>query len=99
MIEPLLPPAKPGGRPRTVGLWAVLNAIFYLVKQGCGWQDLPSDFPVWQTVYTDYRAWVNDGTWDAIHNRLRAWVQVSAGRPDHPAIQQRRLSLMQPRLM
>ena len=64
-IEPLLSPAKPSSRPRTVGLWAVLNAIFYRVKQGCGWRDLPSDFPAWPTVYTDYRAWVKDGTWDA----------------------------------
>ncbi len=45
LIEPLLPPAKPGGRPRSVCLWAVLNAILYLVKQGCSWRDLPSDFP------------------------------------------------------
>lgn len=43
----------------------MLNAIFYLVKQGCSWQDLPSDFPTWQTVYTYYRGWVKDGTWDA----------------------------------
>lgn len=85
LIEPLLPPAKPGGRPRTVCLWAVMNAIFYLVKQGCTWRDLPSDFPAWQTVYTYYRGWVNDGTWDAIHDRLRAWVRVSEGRPESPS--------------
>lgn len=84
LIQPLLPPAKPGGRPRTVCLWAVLNAIFYLVKQGCSWRDLPGDFPAWQTVYTYYRAWVNDGTWDAIHDRLRAWIRVSEGRSESP---------------
>jgi transposase len=54
LIEPMLPKAKPGGRPRTVCLWAVLNAIFYLVSQGCSWRELPGDFPAWQTVYTYY---------------------------------------------
>jgi len=52
LIEPLLPPAHPGGRPRTTCLHAVFNAILYLVVQGCKWRDLPSDFPAWQTVYT-----------------------------------------------
>ena len=85
LIEPLLPPAKPGGRPRTVCLWAVLNAIFYRVKQGCSWRDLPGDFPAWQTVYTYYRAWVKDGTWAAIHDRLRAWIRVSQGRSESPS--------------
>ncbi len=47
----------------------MLNAIFYLVKQGGSWRDLPSDFPAWQTVYKYHRAWVKDGTWDTIHNR------------------------------
>lgn len=52
LIESLIPAAKPGGRPRKVDMWAVLNAIFYVVVQGCKWRDLPSDFPAWQTVYT-----------------------------------------------
>ncbi len=85
LIEPLLPLAKPGGRPRSVCLWAVLNAILYLVKQGCSWRDLPSDFPAWQTVYTYYWAWVKDKTWDTLHDRLRAWVQVSEGRQESPS--------------
>jgi putative transposase len=85
LIEPLLPPAKPGGRPRSVCLHAVLNAIFYLVVQGCKWRDLPSDFPAWQTVYTYFRNWREDGTWQAIHDRLRAWNRTQAGRPESPS--------------
>lgn len=85
LIEPLLPKAKPGGRPRTVCLWAVLNAIFYLVAQGCSWRDLPGDFPAWQTVYTYYRNWVKDGTWDTLHERLRGWTRAAADRPESPS--------------
>ena len=57
LIEPLIPPAKPGGRHREVEMWAVLNALFYVVVQGCKWRDLPGDLPVWQTVYTYFRNW------------------------------------------
>jgi hypothetical protein len=51
-LEPMLLKAKPGRRPRTVCLWAVLNAIFYGVTQGCSWQDLPGDFPGWEMMRT-----------------------------------------------
>ncbi len=85
LIEPLLPKAKAGGRTRTVCLWAVLNATFYRVAQGCSWRDLPGDFPAWQTVYIHYRNWVKDGTWDVLHIRLRGWTRVAADRPDSPS--------------
>ncbi|PSB24862.1 hypothetical protein C7B82_25535 [Stenomitos frigidus ULC18] len=42
-----MPAAKPGGRPRSTSLWAVLNAIFYVVTQGCKWRAIPADFPAW----------------------------------------------------
>lgn len=85
LIEPLIPPAKPGGRHRTVDMWAVLNAIFYIVVQGCKWRDLPGDFPVWQTVYTYFHNWRNDGTWLRVHERLRDWVRVDQHRQASPS--------------
>jgi putative transposase len=45
IIEPLIPPAKPGGRPRTVDIWKILNGIMYRIKTGCQWEFLPKDFP------------------------------------------------------
>ena len=61
-------------------MWAVFNAILYVVVQGCKWRDLPGDFPVWQTVYTYFRNWRQDGTWVAIHDRLRGWLRADNGR-------------------
>jgi putative transposase len=85
LIEPLIPAAKAGGRPRAVQMWAVLNAILYVVVQGCKWRDLPGDFPAWQTVYTYFRNWCKDGTWITIHDRLRDWVRVDHDRPSSPS--------------
>lgn len=45
LLNDWLPAAKPGGRPREVDLWAVLNALFYLLCEGCRWRALPGDFP------------------------------------------------------
>ncbi len=85
LIEPLIPAAKPGGRPRAVDIWEILNAILYVVVQGCKWRDLPGDLPPWSTVYTYFRNWRNDGTWLAIHERVRDWVRADNGRPASPS--------------
>jgi putative transposase len=60
-IAPYLPAARPGGRPRTTDLRAVLNAIFYLLRTGCQWRLLPREFPHPGTVYHYFRAWKDAG--------------------------------------
>ena len=85
LLEPLLPAAKPGGRHREVDLWEVLNAIFYILTNGCKWRALPKDFPKWQTVYTYLRNWRQDGTWRRIHDQLREWTRVSELRAASPS--------------
>ena len=85
LIAPLLPPAKPGGRPRTVSLREVLNAIFYLVRSGCSWRMLPHDLPPWGTVHYYCRCWRLDGTWERIHEALRPQVRKAAGREASPS--------------
>jgi putative transposase len=71
LLEPLLPKAKPGGRPRTVDLREVINAIFYLLMTGCAWRLLPHDLPPWQTVYSYFRAWKRDQMWLEVNDQLR----------------------------
>jgi putative transposase len=45
ILEPLIPPAKPGGRPREQNMREILNAVFYILRAGCSWSMLPKDFP------------------------------------------------------
>jgi len=61
LLEPLVPAAKPGGRPRTTGPRRLLNGLFYLVRTGCQWRHLPPPpaFPPWPTVYGYMRAFLN----------------------------------------
>ncbi len=84
-LSDLLPEAKSGGRPRTVDLWEVLNAIFYVLVEGVRWRSLPGDFPAWQTVYTYFRTWRKDGTWVAVHDRLRDYTRIEAERQPSPS--------------
>jgi putative transposase len=83
-IKSHIPPAKPGGRPRTLPMRAVLNAILYVVVSGCQWRLLPRDYPHWKSVYHYFRQWRNDGTWQRIHDTLRAAVRRRAKRHKHP---------------
>lgn len=85
ILAPLLPPAKPGGHPRTVNLRVILNGIFYLLRSGCQWRMLPRDYGPWSTVYDYFRTWRLDGTWERIHTTLRERVRRQAGREPPPS--------------
>jgi putative transposase len=84
-IAPLIPPAKPGGRRRSVDVRQILNAILYLTRTGCQWRNLPHDFPPWGTVHYYYRRWRLDGTWQHLHQALREQVRVEDGREATPS--------------
>ena len=51
ILKPLIPTPKAGGRPRTVNIREVVNAIFYILAGGCAWRLMPHDLPPWPTVY------------------------------------------------
>ncbi len=84
-LSDMIPEAKPGGRPREVDMWEILNAIFYVLVEGVRWRALPGDFPVWQTVYTSNRNWRKDGTWLTIHDHLHEWTRMEQERPRSPS--------------
>jgi transposase len=83
LIEPHLPPAPLGGRPRKTDIRDVLNAVFYILRTGCQWRYLPGDFPPKSTVWRYFDQWRRDGTLDKIHDLLRRKVRA-AEKPYHP---------------
>jgi transposase len=85
LLRPLLPPAKPGGRPRAVDLREVINALLYQQRTGCQWDMLPHDLPPKSSVHDYYKAWRQDGTWQRIVDALRERVRVAAGREPTPS--------------
>ena len=84
-LSPMIPAAKIGGRPRTVDMRLVLNAIFYVVRTGCARRYMPREYPPWQTVYGYFRQWRTDGTWQQMNDRLRVEVRLAEGRERQPS--------------
>lgn len=85
ILEPLLPPAGRGGRPRTVSLRLVLNTMFSLNKAGCQWAMLPKDLAKRSTVHDYLSLWTANGTWQNLMDALRRRVRVEAGREPEPS--------------
>jgi putative transposase len=83
-LEPLVPAPKPGPQPTKHTRREILNALFYLNRTGCQWRMLPHDFPKWQLVYSYFRQWQKDGTWQRINDALRRQVRQRKGRNPEP---------------
>jgi transposase len=86
LIAPHLPPPCDIGRIRTVDYRAVLNAMCYVLKEGCQWRAIPKDYGVhWRTVYGLFRQWTDDGTLERLHAALRAGVRKKVGKALTPS--------------
>ena len=85
IIEPMIPPQRPGGDKRTTSMREVVNAILYLNKNGCTWRDLPGDCPPHQTVFDYFSRWRRDGTWKQIYEALHKQLRRSQGREETPS--------------
>ena len=86
MIEPVLmsrPKARPG-RPMEYDWREILNTIFYLLRTGCQWRQLPHDLVTWWVAYRWFRALSKDGTWRRVHDALYAQVRQAQGRAPEP---------------
>jgi putative transposase len=84
-IAPLLAQGAGPGRPRTVDIREIANAIFYLDKTGCQWEMLPHDFPDYRHVNYYYLEWTRSGVWDQVLSGLRELVRVAAGKQPEPS--------------
>jgi len=85
LLEPFIPPAKAGGRPRSVNMRQILNGIFYVLRSGGAWRLLPHDYPPWSTVYDYFRKWRNAGIWEGMVRTLRERLREQSGRQATPS--------------
>ena len=85
ILRPLIPEAKPGGRPREVDIREVINTLLYQDRTGCQWEMLPHDLLPKSTVFDYFSRWRDDGTWRRIVDALREKVRRKAGRPATPS--------------
>ena len=85
VIEPHLPPAKGTGRPRAWPLREIVNGIFYVMRSGCPWRQLPKDFPPWSTVYRWFAAWRDACVFEKINHALVMADRERVGREASPS--------------
>ena len=84
LIAPHIPPARRGGRRRSVEVREVVNAIFYVLSTGCQWKALPKDLPPKSTAHFYFMLWDWDGTLERIHDTLYVALREAAGREASP---------------
>ena len=85
LLDPLLPPPCDQGRPRSWPMREVVNAIFYVMRAGCPWRLLPSDFPPWRTVYRWFAAWRDQGLFERVNHALVMADRERSGREASPS--------------
>ena len=85
LIRQFLPTEQDGpGRPMELQPREVVNAILYVVRTGCQWDNLPNDLPNANSVYYHYRKWCLDGTWRQVNQALREEERTDRGRDPEP---------------
>ena len=85
-LAPRLAQTAGPGRPRTVDVRQVLNALLYKNRTGCQWRMLPQEFPPKSTVWDYFQKWIDDGTWMQINDLLRQEVRETLEREREPQI-------------
>jgi len=85
LIEPFMPAPGPIGRPRTVDLRTVVNAILFMASTGCQWRQMPKDFPPYSTVQGYFHSWSRDGTFATINHALVMASRDREGREASPS--------------
>ena len=83
-IAPLIPPAKRGGRRRSVDVREVVNGLMYILSTGCQWRAIPKDLPPRSTLFEYFDLWDYDGTLERIHHALYVRCREAMGREASP---------------
>jgi putative transposase len=86
IIAPMLPKPSKWGRPPKTNMREVLNAIFYILKNGCTWQNLPHDFPAYSTVYFYWQRWERTGLIEEINHKLSQRFRKEVGKEATPSL-------------
>jgi putative transposase len=73
------------GRPRIHSLRRILDAVFYVLRTGCAWRYLPSNFPPWQTVFYQFRRFRLQGRWHLLYTGLHRAERERVGRHPDPS--------------
>ncbi len=86
LLQPLIPPAKPGGRPRATDMRRMLDSLFYVLRTGCQWRHLPPPPALlpWPTVYGYFRGFLDAGVWESMRHHLVVMLREGAGREPSP---------------
>src|SRR3982751_5811577 len=85
LLAPWLSAPAWTGRPRTVDLREVVNAVLYLLRTGCQWRFLPHEFPPSGSVRYYYDLWLWNGTWERINAALCAADRQRVSRDAQPS--------------
>ena len=83
-IEPIIPPAKRGGRKRSVEPREIVNGLMYVLSTGCQWRYVPKDLPPKSTLFGYFDLWNWDGTLDRIHHALYVKCREAMDREASP---------------
>src|SRR5262245_43412359 len=83
-VAPLIPPARRGGRQRSVNIRAVFNGLLYVLSTGCQWRAIPKDLPPRSTIFDYFARWQADGTLGQVHSALYVRCRQQAERQASP---------------
>jgi putative transposase len=84
LISYCFPKPVATGRRRKYSYRELLNGIFYLLRTGCQWRNLPKDLPAWQSTYGYFRRWTNTRLLEQIHAHLRDHIRLADQRQRQP---------------
>jgi transposase len=85
ILEPLIPEPAAWSPREPIARREIVNGIFYALRTGCSWRQMPHDLPNGKTVYYYFRLWKLDGTWEKAMTALRKQVRAQMGRDEEPS--------------